>query len=83
MSTAYEFKIDIEDLLQRSNIEIDAYQFQKMVIIYNAVNDGWTVLKNGNNYIFRKPHCGQQEVFHEKYLERFIQNLSGGSIKPT
>ena len=75
MST-YEFKIDIEGLLERSNIEIDAYKFQKMVIIYNAINDGWTVLKNGQNYVFRKSHNGQQEIFNEKYLERFIQQLS-------
>jgi hypothetical protein len=70
---AYEFKINLETLLQKNNVEIDAYKFQKMVIIYNAINDGWTVRKNGDLYVFKKPHQGQQEIFNEHYLERFIQ----------
>lgn len=75
--SAYEFKINLETVLQRNNIEIDAYKFQKMVIIYNAINDGWTVHKTGNLYFFKKPNSGQQEVFNENYLERFLQKNSG------
>jgi len=70
---ACEFKINLESLLEKNHIQIDAYKFQKMVIIYNAIEDGWTVQKIDDLYLFKKPHHGRREIFNENYLERFIQ----------
>ncbi len=51
---------------------IDMLTFQKMNFIMNAVETGWTVKKNEDNYIFTKKHEGKREVFMADYLEKFI-----------
>ena len=38
----------------------------------NAIETGWTVKKNDDNYIFTKKHEGKREVFMADYLEKFI-----------
>ena len=35
------------------NISYDYKKFQKMVLIYNALEDGWKISKNGD-YFFKK-----------------------------
>lgn len=52
--------------------KIDMITFQKMNFIMNAVETGWTVKKNEENYIFTKKHEGKREVFMADYLEKFI-----------
>ena len=47
-------------------------QFQKMLLIYNAINDGWSVKKENNSYIFTKLHNNIKEVFKEEYLTSFM-----------
>ena len=39
----------------------------------NALEDGWTVKKNKESYIFKKKHERKREVFEEKYLEKFVK----------
>jgi hypothetical protein len=53
-------------------LNIDMLTFQKMNFIMNAVETGWTVKKNEDNYIFTKKHEGKREVFMADYLEKFI-----------
>ena len=43
-------KIDGNDLI------IDNLIFQKMKFVYNAINDGWSVKKRNDKYIFAKKH---------------------------
>jgi hypothetical protein len=38
----------------------------------NAIETGWSVKKNDDNYIFTKKHEGKREVFMSDYLEKFI-----------
>jgi len=54
------------------NLNIDKHTLKKMVFLYNAINDGWSVRKNKESYIFRKKHEGKTEVFDESYLHTFI-----------
>jgi len=56
------------------SLQIDKNVFQKMVFITNALNDGWTVRKNDNSYIFTKKHENRREIFQESYLETFVGN---------
>jgi hypothetical protein len=43
----------------------------------NALENGWTVKKIQNSYVFTKKHENRREIFQEDYLETFIQkNLS-------
>jgi hypothetical protein len=55
-----------------TNIKIENIKFQKMLFIFNAINDGWSVKKEDNNYIFTKDHNGKKEIFKEEYLTSFM-----------
>jgi hypothetical protein len=56
------------------NININYLTLQKMTFLYNALEDGWEIKKNENNYIFVKKHEGKKEVFTDVFLRRFIEN---------
>jgi hypothetical protein len=47
--------------------------FQKMNFVMNAVEQGWTVKKIDEQYIFTKKHEGKREVFKADYLETFLR----------
>jgi hypothetical protein len=53
-------------------MEVDKVLFQKMMFIYNALNDGWSVKKMEDCYVFAKKHEGKKEVFLDNYLTNFI-----------
>lgn len=69
-------KIDIPDPLP-NQIQVSRTKFQKMVFIMNALENGWTVQKTGDSYVFTKKHENRREIYQEKYLEDFVvQNAS-------
>ena len=51
---------------------IEHLKFQKMLFLFNAINDGWSIKKNGDSYIFSKDHEGKSEIFSDSYLQTFI-----------
>jgi transposase len=55
------------------DVNISLKTFQKMTFIYNAIEDGWTIRKRNDNYIFTKKHENRREIFQENYLESFIK----------
>ena len=65
-------------IFERSNmmeqIQIDKKEFQKMMFLKNALEDGWTIKKVDDTYIFSKKHENRREIFQSDYLERFIEN---------
>ena len=48
-------------------------QYHKMKFIMNALNEGWSVKKKSETYIFTKKHEGKKEVFNKKYLDDFVK----------
>ena len=55
---------------------VDKLHLQKMIFVMNALNDGWSVKKSQDKYIFSKKHENKLEVFQEEYLATFIlQNM--------
>ena len=65
-------KIDIPD-----SVHFSKPAFQKMLFIANALEQGWTVKKSQDSYIFTKRHENKEEIFQENYLETFVDgNLS-------
>ena len=46
----------IEGKTSPRNIEINQKKFQRMVFLTNALEDGWTIKKSAENYIFSKKH---------------------------
>ena len=55
---------------------IDEEKLAKIVFIYNALESGWTINKNDDNYIFKKKHGEKKEVFEDSYLKTFIKSNS-------
>ena len=52
-----------------------AIMLQKMIFLYNALEEGWTDKeKRKNMYIFTKNHEGKKEVFLDNYLKQFMEN---------
>ncbi len=63
--------INLKDL---ENMKIDNMKFQKMILLYNALEEGWTIKKKNDSFIFTKNHEGKKEVFTDSYLIRFMKN---------
>ena len=54
--------------------EINHIKLQKMAFIYNALEDGWTINKKNDCYIFKKNHQAKKEVYLDDYLRRFMKD---------
>ena len=54
------------------NVQLDKSKIQKMTFVLNALEDGWSVKKRDESYIFTKKHENKKEIFMENYLEDFI-----------
>jgi hypothetical protein len=52
--------------------DLDVKTKNKMIFIYNALEDGWNIKKMNNSYIFTKKHLGKQEIFQDDFLTNFI-----------
>jgi len=65
-----ELKINVGD---EENVKIDPIRFQKMLFVYNALEEGWTIKKKKDSFVFSKNHEGKKEVFLESYLVRFMK----------
>jgi hypothetical protein len=48
--------------------------------IMNAIEDGWSVKKREESYIFSKKHEGCCQIFHENYLNIFIKKYYDENI---
>jgi hypothetical protein len=64
--------------MEKANIiKIDSAIQQKMKFIMNALENGWSVKKIDDQYVFTKKHEGRREVFMTDYLEKFIEKNMG------
>jgi len=69
-----EIKINIENKDgSNSKITLDNIKFQKMILLFNAINDGWSIKKHNDSYIFKKNHDGKKEILHDSYLLTFMK----------
>jgi|TARA_B100000287_G_scaffold431503_1_gene488873 hypothetical protein len=60
---------------------IDLIKLQKMTLLYNALENGWSIKKTDNCYVFKKKHNNEKEVYLDSYLRRFmIDNLDINQI---
>lgn len=70
-----DLNININSLinLENKNVKVDGVIFQKMLLLFNALEDGWTIKKKNNSYVFIKNHEGKREIFDESYLTSFMK----------
>lgn len=59
--------------LENAEVKLDVIQFQKMHLMFNAIEDGWSVKKKNDSYVFTKPHENKKEVLENNYLLRFMK----------
>lgn len=66
----------MEVRLEDRVVHIDRTIFHKMVLIQNALDDGWSVKKTVDNasYVFTKKHEGRRECFTDEFLTDFMRN---------
>ena len=67
-----EIKINLD--LDNENFKIDSIKFQKMLLLYNSIEEGWSIKKIGDSYVFKKNHEGKKEILDEKYLLTFMKS---------
>lgn len=68
-------KTFFEDLTEKP-FEYSKKDLYIYIFLYNTLNDGWTIKKKNNTYIFKKKHENKTEILDSKYLGDFIeQNL--------
>ena len=73
--------MDNEQVPSSDNLNI--IEFQKMIFIYNALKDGWSVkMINNGKYEFKKSKSNiKKELLLEDYLKKFIEyNLNINNI---
>jgi hypothetical protein len=64
-----------------NHLEIDKTTIKKMIFLYNALDNGWSIKKINDSYIFTKNHEGRKEIFNDNYLTSFIkENLNINNI---
>ena len=67
--------MDIEIKIENEqSLEINRIKFHKMVFLFNALDNGWSIKKRNESYIFTKNHEGKKEVFDETYLSIFMKD---------
>jgi len=69
-------RINLESLkdLENENVKVDIIKFQKMLLLFNSIEQGWNVKKKNTSYIFTKPHENKKEVLEDAYLLKFMKS---------
>ena len=70
-----DLKLNFDSLksLEDDDIKVDIIKFQKMLLLYNAIEQGWSVKKRGESFVFTKSHEGKKEVLEDSYLKKFMK----------
>ena len=56
-----------------NNLKIDSIKLQKMILLFNSIEEGWTVKKRNSSYVFTKNHENKKEVLEDVYLLKFMK----------
>jgi hypothetical protein len=57
-----------------NKIKINEIKFHKMVFLFNALEQGWSIKKKDNSYYLLKNHEGKKEIFDDEYLSTFMKD---------
>ena len=70
-----DIKINLDSLkdLENDNVKVDIIKFQKMLLLFNSIEQGWSVKKRNDAYVFSKNHEGKKEVLEDTYLMKFMK----------
>lgn len=46
---------------------------KQMLFIFNALENGWSISKKKDYYVFSKKHKGEKEILQNDYLAQFVE----------
>lgn len=71
-----DITINLESLkdLENESVKLDMIKFQKMVLLFNSIEQGWNVKKREGAYVFSKPHENKKEVLEDSYIKKFMKS---------
>jgi hypothetical protein len=64
----------LKDLENNTDFKVDAIKFQKMLLLYNTIEQGWSVKKRNGSYVFTKNHENKKEILDDSYLLKFMKS---------
>jgi hypothetical protein len=64
----------LKDLENNADFKVDAIKFQKMLLLYNTIEQGWSVKKRNGSYVFTKNHENKKEILDDSYLLKFMKS---------
>jgi hypothetical protein len=64
----------LKDLENNTDFKVDAIKFQKMLLLYNTIEQGWSVKKRNGSYVFSKNHENKKEILDDSYLLKFMKS---------
>ncbi len=64
----------LKDLENNVDFKVDTIKFQKMLLLYNTIEQGWSVKKRNESYVFTKNHENKKEVYDDSYLLKFMKS---------
>ena len=67
-----DFKLSLDSYLE-SDVKVDTIKFQKMLLIFNALEEGWCIKKRNSAYVFTKNHENKKEILDDSYLMKFMK----------
>jgi hypothetical protein len=68
--------MDVQLKINNIDLNVNSNKLHKMIFIFNALENGWTIKKKNKKYIFSKNNEGKKEIFSEDYLASFIKDNS-------
>jgi hypothetical protein len=63
---------ETEEELKKNKKE-EKIKYYKMLIIFNAIEDGWTVKKSNGTYKFYKKNQDRDEMLQESHIDTFLR----------
>ena len=57
----------------KKHLTINKKKLHKMIFIFNALEDGWTIKKRKKSYYLLKKHEGKTEIFQDSFLPTFMK----------
>ena len=72
-------ELEMSDFIDTTKLEKPT--LRKLLFISNALEQGWSVKKQDESYIFTKKHENKREVFKENYLENFLLTNFSNNIQ--
>jgi hypothetical protein len=67
----------LKQLIDNGKLDINSEQkndIYLMIFLMNTLENGWSIRKKNDNYVFRKKHEKQTEIYSDEYLVNFLKS---------